>query len=592
MDAESRLKRLKKAEAVQAEQPLSFKDLIRKHQQDFFQQPPLSLASTQESIPETPAPQAPVFSSSVPDSFSEASDSEEASLPKKKKSARKAQAPAMPKFNRLLSGNSALSTCPDTEIAETEFLRNAPLQLPQRPRAALGLDSLLAKLNRSDSGDSPLLKSLLTANDDLQLEASGTVGRLHVRRETCDPRTQLLQTLKQNAADRKTQHYSTEQLLQKSVTELEVKKTNAEEDADSDYLPDHQEEEEEAQRLQWAIDLEEGVKPTESDTEEESDAPAEEVAEEQPAEEQPTEEQSAAEQPTEEQQESAQEEEEAESSDTESSTSQEDTESNADSLPADIKDLGEPSTEPQTAASSMEPQAFRPKRNRFFEEEAELGSDNEAHDDIARLGSDMDCSEDDAELPELIDNADVEEGETALKLAKDQMLRDHKELRQVINGEFRKRKNVTDYLEGDVTSKRQKMLEETQGEEELLPWQGGNGRERMAEEGLDEEDASRLQLLQENSRLKLFRRDWDRQTAIMDEESQHYLSLMRAPSFASSTRSLLPESDKSNSIDRVFRDSSNSAANARAYVYRNCIPEPAPATVKPKRGRSLLSLLK
>lgn len=585
MDAEPRLKRLKKTEVEQAEKPLSFKDLIKKHQQDFFQQPPLSLASTQESMPETPAlePQPPVFSSPLPASSSEASDSEDAPLPKKKKSARKAQAPALPKFNRLLSGNSALSTSLDTEIAETEYLRSAPLQLPQRPRAALGLDSLLAKLNRSDSGDSPLIKSLLTANDVLQLEASGSVGRLQMRRETCNPRTQLLQTLKQNAADRKTQHYSTEQLLQKSVSELEVKKANAEEDADSDYLPEHQEEEEEAQRLQWAIDLEEGVKPAESDTEEEpeeSDAPVDAPALEQPAEEQPV-----PESPQEE-------EEEAESSDTESSSSQDDTESSAESLPADTKDAGEPSSEPQTAASSIEPQSTRPKRNRFIEEEAELGSDNEAHDDLARLGSDMDCSEDDAELPELIDNADVEEGETALKLTNDQMMRDHKELRQVINGEFRKRKNVTDYLEGDVTSKKQRLLEDTQGEEEMLPWQGNEGRERMVEEGLDEEDASRLQLLHENSRLKLFRRDLDRNAAILDEESQHYLSLMRAPSFSSSTRTLLPDSDKSNSIDRVFRDSSNSAANARAYVFRSLAPEPAPATHKPKRGRSILSLIK
>lgn len=581
MDAEPRLKRLKKAEEEQAEKPLSFKDLIKKHQQDFFQKPPLSLASTQESLPETPAPepQPPVFSSPLPSSPREASDSEDSPLPKKKKSARKAQAPALPKFNRLLSGNSAMSSCPDTEIAETEFLRSAPLQLPQRPRAVLGLDSLLAKLNRSDSGDSPLLKSLLTANDVLQLEASGTVGRLQVRRETCNPRTQLLQTLKQNAADRKTQHYSTEQLLQKSVTELEVKKANAEEDADSDYLPEHQEEEEEAQRLQWAIDLEEGVKPAESDTEEEPeepDAPIDAAALEEPAEDKPA-------------QESAQEEEEAESSDTESSSSQDDTESSAESLP-DIKAMGEPSSELQTAASSLEPQSVRPKRNRFIEEEAELGSDNEAHDDLARLGSDMDCSEDDAELPELIDNAEVEEGETATKLVQDQMLRDHKELRQVINAEFRKRKNVTDYLEGDVTAKKQRLLEER--EEELLPWQGSEGRERMVEEGLDEEDASRLQLLHENSRLKLFRRDLDRKAAILDEESQHYLSLMRAPSFSSSTRSLLPDSDKSNSIDRVFRDSSNSAANARAYVFRSLVPEPAPATLKPKRGRSILSLIK
>ena len=576
MEAEPRLKRLRKTDSEQAEQPLSFKDLIRKHQQDFFLQPALSLASTQESLPETPVaalqPSAPLLPSSA-----EPSDAEEPALPRKKKSARKAQAPALPKFNRLLGGNATLCTENASEVVETEFLRNAPLQLPQR-RTALGLDSFLSKLNRSDSADSPLLKSLLTTHDSLQLEASGSVGRLQVRRETSDPRTLLLQTLKQNASDRKTQHYSTEQLLQKSVTELEVKKANVEDDADSDYLPEHQEEEEEAQRLQWAIDLEEGVQPAKSDTEEEHSAAesGKVVEEEQPATE------------SENHSEAELSEEESEDSDTESSTSEE-PELSEEPLPQ-TKDLGELSIEPQTAASSMEPQP-RPKRNRFIEEEAELGSENEAHDDLGLMASDMDCSDDDAELPELIDNAAVEDGDIAGKMVQDQQLQDQRELHQVIAGQFRKRRNVTDYLDGDVTTKKQRLVG-AQEEEELLPWQGGHTRELAVGEELDEEDASRLHLLQENSRLKSFRRGLDQQTAILDDESQHYLSMMRAPSFASSTRSLLLDSDKSNSIDRVFRDSSNSAANSRAYVFRSCLPEPAPAAVKSKRGRSLLSLLK
>jgi hypothetical protein len=246
----------------------------------------------------------------------------------------------------------------------------------------------------------------------------------------------------------------------------------------------------------------------------------------------------------------------------------------------------------------LSPVRLRSRRvkNPLIDDEAQLGSDAEEHDDVVRLANDYDEEEgsDSGEVEGLIDHTKVESNEEALadRHFTSMLDKDQAELNQVINGQF-KRKRGSDYIDdsSDFINKKLKLIHERAqgigqryGSNLLVQ---GASFSKASDLKVDDEDYEHLKVTREISELRAFRQATQR-SQILDENTLHYLNIVDKPNVVVTNRSLIL--DRSNSGLKVFRDVSTTS---RSYVFsREESQGPIMAkTVLPKQKSRLLNML-
>ncbi|CAG9317323.1 unnamed protein product [Blepharisma stoltei] len=385
--------------------------------------------------------------------------------------------------------------------------------------------------------------------DELEILAPVQLNGFTFKSKTNNPRELLRENLKKRINDRKTAHMEAEAAFTKTSTELEGKNKPANEsESDSEFHP----EEEEALELQKIIQLEEGESSESAESIEDKDP--ENVKDK-------CEESSDTESETET---------DIEENKNESNKETENTIPNLNIQESAITDSITVATSPFIPVEKRKAPRFVSK---FLEDEAELGSDHEEHDDLVKVHKDNDeSSGDDKDLEELIDAGEVDEAKEMLeaKFLGDMAVQDHQQLQKVVNADFKRKRNQIDYLNDTPTigTKKMKLMEQKkqilENREKGVVVENQFGMACDNTEELDEEEMSKLQLLRETHSLKLIRNQFSCPIEI-DEKSLSYLMMLEKPENKIPCKSLLGENDKSNSI-RVFRENSNLTSN-KSFVF-------------------------
>jgi hypothetical protein len=211
-------------------------------------------------------------------------------------------------------------------------------------------------------------------------------------------------------------------------------------------------------------------------------------------------------------------------------------------------------------------------KNKFIDEEAELGSDHEEHDNLIKniKDSDEEISEElDKDLEEMIDREKVDDDED-MRYGKhlDQLMKDDDErIKKVVNAEFRRQRKELDFIESGagIMSKKDRLLDEKRG---LLAQRGAQVFSQVSKgcdvEEMDDEEFDKYKALKSSQELKFIRNQFSSKV-VLDDRSLSFLNLISKPENSITSKSMLVGSDKSNSM-RVFKSSTNLSSN-RSFVF-------------------------
>jgi len=455
---------------------------------------------------------------------------------KKPKTNKKIKAPKFQVLNKLVDPHKT-----EEQITEFEFLRDQPLQLESKSRKSKDFTQLLQKFkqHKQDKVSFYLAKGVLTNNqseDLLEISTPQKIEGFINKKKASDPRELLRERLKFSVNERKTGHLDPQNVFEKSKTDLEG--TKKQEEEDSDFLPES--EEEQAAELQRLIDIEEGnQKQPENQTAEPKEA------------------------------ESEHQEVESEQSELEQDELEEDKWEQTDQQ--ELKETEE--THLPVFAPNLVPKAITKKRysSKFFDEEAELGSDHEEHDNIVKRSneSEEERPEDDQDLPELVDYSQVElnQEDLANKHMGDMIAQDQLDLKKVINADFKRKR--FEFLEetSGLVSKKMKLIQQRKDQLESRENEVFTKTTEVfskAQVDPEDEDYESVKLLQSSLEMKLLSNQFA-PSFVIDEKSKSLLNLIGAPEVRTGSRSLLGDSEKSESL-RVFTGSTNFASN-KSYVF-------------------------
>ena len=525
----------------------------------------------------------------IDDSEEEGSQNQSILLPKKRKqNYKKITSVPLKTFNKLveIKQDSFIDVGGAKEIGSDEEITVSP---KRKTINNSFFDKI--KLNKSDKFNFTLAKAILTdtsQHESLEITAPTRLDGFVLKKKTTNPRELLRESLKSEINQRKTTHIDNEIIFSKTISDLPGKLSQKEEDNESDYIPEDNEESE-ALEMEKIIKLEEGSednsdKNEASDSEENSE---EELSPEKDIEMKTTtedielipEESKLVEEQANPEENQAMDIDEDSSSDLSASSSNESsssTESKGSELVKGDK-LSEIKTFTAISTTDNSPailQVFssKIKASKFIDTEAEVGSDHEEHDDLIKnlKDSDIEDMEDGKDLEELIDRNHVDDDEEMRMNKHMQHLiqDDELQMNKVINADFRRQRKDIDFIDAtnNIMSKKQKLLEE---KKTLLANREKNIFSRDLEEiheteEMDDEEYNKFRMLQGSQQLKFIRNQFDSKI-ILDDQSLSYLSLITKPDNTIGSKSLLSDSEKSNSI-RVFKTSSNLSSN-RSFVF-------------------------
>lgn len=371
-------------------------------------------------------------------------------------------------------------------------------------------------------------------------------------------RSQLRAWLINQQQARKTACMKESLVYERTTTELMGKK--AKEDSDSEFDPEEKDETEEALALQKMIDLEEGGDKVDMDLEQ----PQQDLEEPEAL------------------------------ADEEESEQEEESEAELSSTESDISQHSVAQADEAAKDAPLSPVRLRARRvkNPLIDDEAQLGSDAEEHDDVVRHTNDYDEDDesDSGEIEGLIDHTRVDTNEDALadRHFASMISKDQEELQQVINGQF-KRKRGTDYIDdsSDFVNKKLKLIHErAQGIGQRFDGlvTGETAFSKSVDYKGDDEDYEHLRLTREISELRAFRQLTQR-SQIIDENTLYYLNLVEKPDIVLTNKSLIL--DRSNSGLKVFQEANTSS---RSYVFSREETQ-GPTAMKPLLPRQKSRLL-
>lgn len=496
------------------------------------------------------------------------SDSQEISLPmKRKKSYKKVSAVPLKTFNKLID----IKKDAFIETGESNDLDD--VEITVTPKEKVLNSSFLDRFKNSKIGkpNHTLAKGILTdssMHESLEIQAPRKLEGFFMRKLQITPRDILRESLKNEINKRKTSHINTECMFTKMSTELPGKLfKKAEEHEESDYIPEDNEESE-ALEMEKMIRLEEGEESKDSEKSDKSEK----------------------------------------SQDTDMETESESTETeNKDlllddsnkNMEIDDNPLEDSQNDSLTVASETIPDTkphppvlnsiftttdnspslptffinptTKPK-NKFIDEEAELGSDHEEHDNLIKniRDSDEEISEElDKDLEEMIDRSKVDDDED-MRYGKhlDQLMKDDDEkIKKVVNAEFRRQRKDIAFIENGagIMSKKDKLLDERKN---LLAQRGTQVFSQVSKgfdvEEMDDEEFDKYKALRSSQELKFIRNQFSSKV-VLDDRSLSILNLISKPENSVASKSMLVGSDKSNSM-RVFKSSTNLSSN-RSFVF-------------------------
>lgn len=430
-----------------------------------------------------------------------------------------------------------------TEKTEEDFLE---IILPVKRKVINNSFFDKIKSNKIEKTNIILAKGILTDNslhESLEITAPLQLEGFTLKKQTSNPRDLLRESLKTEINLRKTTHITPDSIFSKSITELPGKKSKKAEEEDSDYIPEENEVFE-ALELEKIIKLEEDSKSS-SYSSEVSETASQKDAEMDLA-----------------------------MNPTDLTEDKIDLDSNfqLENLCSESVSSKETVSVPLSGLATPKVFSKSSKTNKFIENEAEIGSDHEEHDDLIKpcRDSHSEKEEDDCELEDLIDRTQIDDNEENRfnKHLSDLIQQDKIQINQVINAEFkRNRKNLDFFNESsNILSKKQKLLEEKKdllAERESRGFFKGFDMKNQRQE-MDEEEFDKFKVLKGSQELKFIRNQFSPKI-VLDEQSLSYLSLISNPENTLCAKSLLSDSDKSNSI-RVFKSTSNLSSN-KSFVF-------------------------
>lgn len=514
---------------------------------------------------------------SEPEDLDSQSDSQEIPLPiKRKKNYKKISPIPLKTLNKLIDVKK------DAFVETGESLDIQEEEISVAPKAKVFNCSFLDKIKscKTDKPNHVLAKGIYTdtsVHESLEIQAPKKLVGFIVKKQQINPRDILRESLKNEINHRKTTHLHADSIFTKSSTDLPGKLgKKAEEDNESDYIPDD-DEEKEALEMEKIIRLEEGQESQDED--------------------------------------SSNTETESESTETENKESIKLDDSSKDmdidetplvdiendSITVASETINEPLPQNIPSVFSMPtdnspslPIIPKPIKvlNRFIDEEAELGSDHEEHDNLIKniKDSDEDNEDLDEDLEEIIDRNKVEDDEE-MRYGKhlDQLMKDDDErIKKVVNAEFKRQRRDLDFIdnESSIMTKKDKLLEDRKN---LLAQRGSQGFlnsfKGVDKEEMDDEELDKFKMLKSSQELKFIRSQFSSKTLI-DDRSLSILSLISKPENTIASKSMLVGSekdlgfagksfkgissmqkvgDKGNSM-RVFKSSANLSSN-RSFVF-------------------------
>ncbi|OMJ86243.1 hypothetical protein SteCoe_12308 [Stentor coeruleus] len=493
------------------------------------------------------------------------SDSQEISLPiKRKKSFKKVSAVPLKIFNKLIDIKK------DSFIETGESYDLDEIEITVTPKEKVFNCSFMDRFknNKIDKPNHTLAKGVLTDSsiyESLEIQAPKKLEGFFMRKPQITPRDILRESLKNEINKRKTTHINTECIFAKMPTDLPGKLIKkAQDDGESDYIPEDNEETE-ALEMEKIIRLEEGEESKDSEESDKSEKSQDTDMET-----------------------------ESESTETENKNPHlDDSNKNMD---IDDNPLEDSQNDSITVASETIPDTklhppilnsifstttnasqpfvnfIKKPKNKFIDEEAELGSDHEEHDDLIKniRDSDLEISEElDKDLEEIIDRDKVDDDEE-MRYGKhlDQLMKDDDEnIKKVVNAEFRRQRKDLDLIENGlgIMSKKDKLLEERKS---LLAQRGtqvfSQNSKGINPEEMDDEELDRYKALKGSQELKFIRNQFSSKV-MLDDKSLSIFNLISKPENSIASKSMLVGSDKSNSM-RVFKSSTNLSSN-RSFVF-------------------------
>ncbi|OMJ86337.1 hypothetical protein SteCoe_12188 [Stentor coeruleus] len=542
---------------------------------------------TQEETSEEESPSKPIKKSSKtlskkhskvsdPENLDSQSDSQEIPLPiKRKKNYKKVSPIPLKTFNKLIDIKK------DTFVETGESIDIQDEEILVTQKAKVFNCSFLDKIKncKTEKPNHVLAKGVFTdtsIHESLEVQAPKKLVGFIVKKQQINPRDILRESLKNEINYRKTTHLHADSIFTKSSTDLPGKINKNPEDNESDYIPDDNEEKE-ALEMEKIIRLEEGQSSSDEDssnTETESESTETENKES------------------------------VKLDDSSKDMDIDDTpivDIENDSLTVASETINEPlisNTLPpvfsmQTDNSPSLPIIPKPIKilNRFIDEEAELGSDHEEHDNLVKNIKDSDEENEDLdeELEEIIDRNKVDDDEE-MRYGKhlDQLMKDDEErIKKVVNAEFKRQRKDLDFIDNEpsIMTKRDKLLEDKKN---LLAQRGNQGvfnSFKVDKEEMDDEEFDKFKMLKSSQELKFIRNQFSSKVLI-DDKSLSILSLISKPDNTITSKSMLVGGekdlgfagksfkgvssmqkigDKGNSM-RVFKSSANLSSN-RSFVF-------------------------
>ena len=519
---------------------------------------------------------------------SESSDGEDDqfSFLNKTRAQKRVSAPKIAQFNRLVDVDNLVENDHAGPIQEYEFLRDqqTSFEIDQKSKS---MSFQLPTLEKSASFSHMLQSAVIEAPTDF-LHVHVENSKFVPIKETGNDRANFLTDLRLSANARKTRHLDAKKIFEASNSELKQQARQAEaEDTDS--------EEETAKKVMDIIRLEEG---------EDADWDPEDVSDEdgdfKPDEKQEEEGDHDIDMDDEGNNDMGDESEDTESSSEEDSDleNKEDVEEpetptksdipmdleDSEASPVPIVDQSSPEKEQLDAiAAIMKTKQVERRteniqvkqkriRNKFFDEEAEEGSDNEHHDEVIKQAGNSDeegLVEED--LEGLIDNEQQDGAEDKIleKHLNDEMMEDHLNLKRVIGGKFRERRGIGDYLDdiGTSETKRAQLINEratTLAEIQTAGFRKvkKNGSQGEEDEDSEDENLERFKHVQDVKAMRRVVTGVTSSSLELNDESVSYLDMLEHGAINSSQGSRRLAIDRQNSSSNTLeRQNSYSSSN-------------------------------
>jgi len=425
------------------------------------------------------------------------------------------------------------------------------VEVVEKPKSNKFLEMIKSQTEKSGKLNYFFAKSVLTdksTDDHLEVKAPQKLVGFTMRKPSLTARDTLREHLRSEIINRKTSHIMPELVFSKGSTELEGKnkkkkvKQEEEDEESEDYVPEDNEADE-AMQLEKMIKLEEGFESEPEPSQDSLDTETENSDLESPIEE------------------------------SSSPTSEKHSEKETCGSTFCRSETKKSEPCPSTLDSSPIIQTIFPKTvkmSRFIEREAEIGSDHEEHDDLIKHAKDSDNESGlDQDLEEIIDREAVDENDEKRyeKHLKDILIEDENQIKKVINGEFRKGRKDLGFVEGsNIFNKKQQLMDD---KKKILQSREKSFFSVTADEGIeidkiDNEELEKYRALRNSQELKFIRGKFEAKKMI-DEDSLSLLSLISRPESTVISKSLLSDSEKSNSI-RVFQHSQSLSSN-RSFVF-------------------------